>query len=172
MHPILLGGLVLGVLCGAWIFINGLLGWYKDPAMYASFVPIVSAIEVGVLVWALRKTAALGRTYSGQVAAGATIALIGGVIIVAASMVFSTVLYPNYFDEINAMMREMAVQAGQSEEQINAAIEATRPMQTPVRAALAGFIGTLITGVVASAVIAIWVRAKGPQPSHQHVDLA
>ena len=167
-----MGGIVLGVLCGGWIFVNGLLGWYKDPAMYASFVPIVSALEIGVLVWVLSKTAKMGRTYSGQVVAGATVALIGGLIIIAASMVFSTVLYPNYFDEINAMTREMAVKGGQSEEQINAMIEAARPMQTPIAAALAGFIGTIITGVVASAVIAIWVRAKGPQPSHQHVDLA
>jgi hypothetical protein len=33
---------------------------------------------------------------------------------------------------------------------------------TPMAQAMTGFIGTLITGIVASAVIAIWVRAKGP----------
>jgi hypothetical protein len=164
MNPILKGGLVLGALCGSWIFINGLLGWYKDPAMYASFVPIVTIMEVVVLVWALRKTAAQGRTYSGQVTAGTLIALIGGAIIVCASMIFSSVLYPNYFEEINAMMREMALKSGQSEAAVNAAIDAARGsfFQTSFGAAMAGFMGTLFTGIIASAIIAIWIRAKGP----------
>jgi hypothetical protein len=169
MNPILLGGLVLGAACGSWIFINGLLGWYKDPSMYATFVPIVSLIEVIVLVWALRKTAAQGRTYSGQVVAGTLIALIGGVIIICASMIFSTVLYPNYFEEINAMTREVMTKQGMPASDIDAAIEATRSFQTPFGAAIAGFIGTLITGVIASAIIAIWVRAKGPAPTNAPV---
>jgi len=162
MHPIVKGGLVLGAACGSWIFINGLLGWYKDPAMYASFVPIVTLIEVIVLIWALRKTAAQGRSYSGQVVAGTLIALIGGVIIIAASMIFTTVVYPEYFDEINAMTREVMAKQGVSESQITDAINATSSFQTPFGAAIAGFIGTVITGVIASAIIAIWIRAKAP----------
>jgi hypothetical protein len=27
-----------------------------------------------------------------------------------------------------------------------------------------GFIGTFITGVVVSAIVAIWIRARGPRP--------
>ena len=162
MNPILKGGLVLGLACGSWIFINGFLGWYKDPAMYATFVPIVTVMEIVVLVWALRQTAAQGRTYSGQVVAGTLIALIGGAIIICASMIFSTVLYPNYFEEINAMTREMMTRQGVSDSEITAAMEATRSFQTPFGAALAGFIGTMVTGVIASAIIAIWIRAKGP----------
>ena len=162
MNPIVRGGLVLGAACGGWIFVNGLLGWYKDPAMYGSFVPIVTAIEIIVLVWTLRQTAALGRTYSGQVVAGTMVAVIGGVIIIAASMIFSTVLYPNYFEEINAMTRDMALKAGRNAGEVDAIIAAAAPMQTPVAAALAGFIGCVLTGVIGSAIIAIWVRAKGP----------
>ena len=161
MHPILSGGLAIGLLCGAWIVINGVTGFYKDPVMSASFVPVVSVMEIGALIWALRKTAAQGRSYSGQVVAGTAMAIIGAAIIFCVSMLFTTVLYPNYFTEINEMSREVMRKGGQSEEQINAAVAAVAGWQTPVMSALAGVIGAVLTGIVASAIIAIWIRGRG-----------
>jgi hypothetical protein len=160
MHPILAGGLLIGGLCSAWIFVNGFAGFYKDPVMSGRFVPIVSMLEIGALIWALRKTAAQGRTYSGQVVAGTAMALIGAAIIFCASLIFTTVLYPNYVTEINEMSREVMRKGGQSDEQINAAIGAAARWQSPVMFALAGVLGTVMTGVVASAVIALWIRAR------------
>ena len=160
MNPILLGGLLIGGLCSTWIVINGLTGFYKDPQMSAMFVPIVSFMEIVVLIWALRKTAALGRSYSGQVVAGSFMALIGGAINFCTSVVFTSVFYPNYFAEINAMSRQVMLENKQSEEQIASAINAVAGWQTPAMAALAGFIGTVMTGIIASAVIAIWIRAR------------
>ena len=162
MHPILAGGLLIGGLCGSWIVINGVTGFYKDPTMSGMFVPIVSTMEVAVLIWALRKTAAGGRTYSGQIVAGSLMALLGGVIIFCASMVFSTLLAPNAFTEINEMSRQVMRRDGRSEAEIAAAIEAAAGWQTPAMAALAGFIGTVLTGIFASAIIAIWIRAREP----------
>ena len=152
---------MIGGLCSTWIVINGVTGFYKDPQMSAMFVPIVSVMEIVVLIWALRKTAALGRSYSGQVVAGTLMALLGGAINFCTSMVFTSVLYPNYFAEINQMSREVMLENKQSEEQIAAAINAVAGWQTPVMSALAGFIGTVTTGIVVSAVIAIWIRARG-----------
>ena len=164
MHPIVAGGLLIGGLCASWIFTTGVTGLYKDPAMTSLFVPIVMALEVGALIWGLRKTAAMGRTYSGQVVAGTLMAMIGSIIIFCASIIFTTVLYPNSFAEVNEMSREVMRKAGQSEEQIKAAIDAAAGGQTPVMAALFGVIGAMMTGIIASAIIAIWVRAHG-QPS-------
>ena len=160
MNPTLAGGLLIGFLCGAWIFVQGFTGLYKNPALYTLFVPVVITMEIAVLIWALRKTAALGRTYSGQVVAGTLMALIGGVIIVCASMLMTSVLVPTFFSDINEMSRQVMRKAGQSEAQIEAAIAAVAGSQTSFRAAFAGFMGTLITGIVASAIIAIWVRAQ------------
>lgn len=165
MNPIVLGGLVIGGLCSSWIVINGVTGFYKDPQMSAMFIPIVSVLEIVTLIWALRRTAALGRSYSGQVVAGSLMALIGGAINFCTSMVFTSVLYPNYFAEINEMSRQVMVKNGQSEEQIAAAINAVAGMQTPVMSALGGFIGTVMTGIVASAIIAVWVRARDVGPA-------
>ena len=169
MHPILAGGLLIGVLCGTWIFVNGVTGFYKDPVMSAMFVPVVSMLEIGALIWGLRRTAAMGRTYSGQVVAGTMMAVIGAAIIFCASMIFSTVLYPNYFTEVNEMTREVMRKAGQSEAQIQAAIDAVAGWQTPVMTALAGVLGTVMTGIVVSAIISLWVRARGPRAAGARV---
>ena len=164
MSLILTGGLMIGALCGAWLLITGVSGWYKDPTMYQLFIPVVSILEIVVLLWALRKTAARGRTYSGQVVAGTLMALIGGICIFCISLLVTGVIAPTFFEDVNAMSREIMRGQGQSEEQINAAIAASASWQTHTGTALAGFIGTVTTGIVVSAVIAIWVRARTPQP--------
>jgi hypothetical protein len=33
MNPILSTGLLIGLLCGAWTFVMGFTGWYKDPVL-------------------------------------------------------------------------------------------------------------------------------------------
>lgn len=163
MNPILAGGLLIGGLCGAWLLITGFTGWYKDPTMYQLFIPVVSILEIVVLVWALRKTAAQGRTYSGQVVAGTLMAVIGGICIFCISLFVTSVIAPTFFDDVNAMSREIMRGQGQTEEQINTAIAASAPWQTHTMSALAGFIGSVTTGIVVSAVLAIWVRARAPQ---------
>ena len=164
MNPILSAGLLIGVLCGVWTFVMGFTGWYKNPVMLNLFF-LVIAIEIAGLIWGLRKTAAQGRTYSGQVVAGTLISIVAGLVIICSSMLFTTVAFPDYFNELNAAQREMMQQQGKSESEITAAIDAAAPMQTPIANALAGFIGTFVTGVVASAIIAIWIRARGPRLS-------
>ena len=94
---------------------------------------------VGSLVWGLRQTAREeGRNYSQQIVAGTMMAVIAGVVIVVASLAFIAV-FPDAMD----------------------APRAADPSATPMSQALSGFIGTLITGILASAVIAIVVR--GPR---------
>ena len=144
MNPILSAGLLIGVLCGSFTIVMGLTGWYKDPAMVNVFIPVVTVIEILGLIWGLRKTAAQGRTYSGQVVAGTMMALVAGAVIVCASLLFTTVLYPDF--------------------------ATTNPSgQTAAQSAMGGFLGTFMTGVIASAIIGIWIRARGPRTSAARV---
>lgn len=161
MNPILAAGLLIGVLCGVWTFVMGFTGWYKDPVMLNAFF-LVIVIEVAGLLWGLRKTAAQGRTYSGQVVAGTLMSIVAGVVIICSSLLFTMVAYPDYFSELNAAQRQMMQQAGKTDAEITAAIQGAAGMQTPMANALAGFFGTFVTGVVASAIMAIWIRAKAP----------
>ena len=159
MQPIPAAGILIGVLCGVWMFMMGFTGWYKDPGK-ASLFFLVILIEIAGLIWGLRQTAAQGRTYSGQVVAGTLISMIAGIVIIGSSLLFTTVAFPSYFSEVNAISREMMVKEGKSEAEIQDVLAAAAPMQTPLRNALIGFFGTFVTGVVTTGVIAIWLRAR------------
>jgi hypothetical protein len=159
VNPIPAAGILIGVLCGLWTLVMGFTGWYKDPSHTSAFF-LVIAIEVAGLIWGLRQTAAQGRTYSGQVVAGTLMSIIAGVIIIGASLIFTTVAFPEYFQEIAAVNRQLLQQQGKTESEIAAEIAAWSEAQTPLRQAINGFLGTFMTGVVVSAVVAIWVRAR------------
>ena len=139
MNPVLKTGLVIGVLCAVWMFVTGFAGWYKDPAL-ANLFFLVVVIEIGGLWWGLRQTAREGRTYAMQVVAGTMMAVIAGIVIIAASLLFTMVVFPDALDVLRG----------------------TQEGVTPMSQALDGFLGTLITGIIVSAVIAIWIRAKPP----------
>lgn len=136
MNPILKTGVVIGVLCAVWVFVFGFAGWYKDPSMRWMFFLVV-LIEIAGLEWGLRQTARDGRTYLGQIVAGTMIAVVAGVIVIAASLVFTMAVFPDALD----------------------AVQATEPAATPMSQALDGFLGTLVTGILASAAIAVRHRA-------------
>ena len=160
MNPIVAAGLLIGGLCGAFTFIMGFTGWYKDPVMVNVFIPIVVVMEVSALIWGLRKTAALGRTYSGQVVAGTMMAVIGGAIIFLGSYLFTTVAFPSYFEDVNAMARQVLQGQGKTSAEIQAFLDDQAASQTPLMNAFVGFIMTLVTGVMASAVIAAFIRQR------------
>lgn len=159
MNPIPAAGLLIGVLCAIWMFMMGFTGWYKDPSKVNLFF-IVILVEVAGLIWGLRRTAAQGRSYSGQVVAGTMMSIIAGLVIIASSLIFTTVAFPEYFNEVNAAARTMMLKEGKTEAEIQELLKATAPMQTPIRNALTGFIGTFVTGVIVSAVVAVWLRAQ------------
>ena len=159
MNPIVAAGLLIGALCGAWMFVMGFSGWYRDPRMLNLFF-LVIVFEIAGLLWGLRKTAAEGRTYSGQVVAGTMMAIVAGLVIAVCSLLFTTVAFPTYFDEINTISRGLMVAEGKSEAEIAQAISAASVWQTPIMNALAGFLGTFITGVIGSAIIAAFIRQR------------
>ena len=159
MNPVLAAGLLIGVLCAVWTFIMGATGWYKDPAMMRWFF-LVIAIEVGGLIWGLRRTAAEGRTYGGQVIAGTMMSTIAGVVIICSSLLFTTVVYTDYFAELEAMNVKLLREQGVSESEIDRQIIADRASNTPMGHALTGFTATLITGIIASALLSIAIRGR------------
>jgi hypothetical protein len=161
MNPILSTGVLIGLLCSTWTFVMGFTGWYKNPALAnVLFIVVAMAIEVIGLIWGLRQTAALGRTYGGQILAGTMMAIVAGVIIIASSLLFTTVVFPGYFADIEQAYRGTLLQQGKTDAEIASAIQASAASATPMAQAMSGFIGTLVTGIVASAIIALFVRRR------------
>jgi hypothetical protein len=151
-------GILLGVLVTIWQFVMGLTGWYKDPALMNVFF-LVIVFEIVVLLRMLWQTAPTAA-YVGQLVNGLVFSLVAGAIIVCGSLIFTTVAYPDYFKEMQAMQAGILKAQGLSEADIQAQLAAAAATQTPLMNALSGVIGTVATGVVVSAVAGIWLRRK------------
>jgi Zn-dependent membrane protease YugP len=151
-------GVVLGVLCVVWTFVMGFTGWYKDPVMLNLFF-LVIPLEIGLVIWALRKTAP-GATWGGQVVNGLKLAAVASVIIFAGSLLFTTVAFPAYFNDLRTAHAEMLKSAGLPEAEIQSQVAAAAAMQTPFINAISGVIGTVVTGVVVAAIAGAFWRKK------------
>jgi hypothetical protein len=159
MKSILKTALVLGLSCMAWQLVMGLTGWYIHPVLLNLFW-IVILIQIGVLVWGLRMTAAEGKMYGGQVGAGTLMSVFGGVIIFLGSMLFTSVLFPHYFEDIRKVYEELLKAKGLSDDAIKTQLDAQAAMQTSFMSALSGFLGTVVTGLVISLIAAAFIRKK------------
>lgn len=153
------GGLLLGVLTVLWTFVMGWTGWYKDPALLSLFF-LVILIQLGVMIWALRITGRAGATYGRQILNGFVLSLVAAVIIFAGSYIFTTVAYPQYFEEIRQVHADMLRAAGTPEAEIETAVAAEARMQTPFLQAISGVAGTIATGLVFSLILGIFFRKK------------
>ena len=151
-------GVLLGVLCVFWTFVMGFTGWYKHPVMLNLFF-LVILLEVGIVIWALRKTAA-SATWGGQVVNGLVLSLVASVIIFAGSLFFTTVAFPDYFTELQSAQAQMLKTQGLSEADIKMQMAAAAALQTPFMNALTGVIGTVVTGVVVAAIAGAFLRKK------------
>jgi hypothetical protein len=158
MHPTLRAGLILGVSVAAWTFIMGFTGWYKHPGLLYLFW-LVIPLQIGILLWALGGLASVDR-YGRQVWNGVSISLLGSIIIYWASLLFTTVVFPHYFQDLEALGRQMMARQGLSAAQIDAAVRLQAPMQTPRASAMAGAIGTVVTGFLTSVIASFWLRKK------------
>ncbi len=161
MNAIVKAGIVLGLLVGAWMFVVGAAGWYKSGGPAWLFNVGAIAIQIGVLIRGLRQTAAAGRRYGGQIVAGLLICVVGGVIIVIVSMIWSGVVFTDVFDEMEVTLADRLADQGNSDEQIDELLVNTAFTRTPVFQALMGLAGTLITGLIVSLIAAAFLRHKG-----------
>jgi hypothetical protein len=158
MPPTLRAGLILGLSVAAWSFVMLLTGWFKHPSLWILAWLVVPA-QIAILLWTLRGLAPMGG-YGRQVWNGVSSSLLGSMLIYAASILFTTVVFPHYFQDLEAVGRQIMARQGLSPAQVEAAVRAQAPMQTPRASAMAGAIGTVVTGFFTSVVAAAWLRKK------------
>ena len=158
MPPTLRAGVILGLSVAAWTFVMGFTGWYKQPNLIALFW-LVIPLQIGILLWSLHRTAP-ATGYGRQVWNGVSSSLLGSIIIYWTSLLFTTVVFPHYFQDLETLGRQLMAKQGLSAAQIDAAVRLQAPMQTPRASAMAGAIGTVVTGFLTSVVAALWLRKK------------
>lgn len=152
-------GLMLAAGVVVWMFVMGLTGWYKHPYLVNLFF-LVIPFQVLLIVQALRETARQGAGYGAQIGAGLAISSIAAILIFGASIVFTTVAFPNYFAEIRAAQETAMRQAGMEEARIAEIMAEAERSYTPMSQAIQGFIGTVITGLATAAIAGRWIRAE------------
>ena len=147
-------GLAVGILTSIWQLIMAGTGWLLRPQTFALFY-IVILIQVAVMIWGLRLTAA-ENSYGRQVAVGTVASVVAAIFIVLFSLLLMLVLFPGLIDQMKAMRGQALRDAGATEQEIAAALA----LQRPAIQAFQGFLGTVVTGVLATLVIAIFLRRK------------
>ena len=153
-------GIVFGAIVVVFQMILGFTGIYKNPALGWVFPVVATAITAGVLFWALKQTAAEGKRYWGLVGTGMVIALIACVLIIGGSLLYTSVLFPDYADIALAQAAEQFEASGLPEEQIEVQMKATEWLVSPVPSAILGAVMTLITSFVVSLIVAAIVKQK------------
>ena len=153
-------GVVFGAIVVVWQLITGFAGLHKNPAMAWVFPLGATLITVGVLIWALRQTATEGKRYGAQLGTAMVIALIGGVIILFGSFLYTTVLFTDYREIALTNAVEQWEASGMTAEQIDQVMPFAEMMASPVAAAIGGFVMTQITAFIAALIIAAIFRAK------------
>lgn len=152
-------GVVLGLSVAGWTLVMGVTGWYRDPALQAAFF-LVIPIQIAVVVALLRRTSK-EHGYRGQVALGTLASAVAAPIVLVQSLVFTTVLFPSYFDDLRAaheaLLRGEGVPEGEIAIRVAAAAEANGSAWSN---ALTGAIATIVTGLVVSLVTAAFARKR------------
>jgi len=141
-------GLILGILVVLWTFVMGFTGWYRHPSLFF-LLWLAIPLQIGVLVLMLRSTA-LSEGYLRQVQNGVGASVIASAVIFVGSLLFTLVVFPSYFAEMEALGRLKMAQQGFSAEQIEAVMKAKGPMQTSLGRAFSWALGTWITGLFTS----------------------
>lgn len=158
MGTIIKAGVILGILVELWTVVVIAAGWHKDPTMMALFF-LVIPIQITVIVMTLKQTASTTR-FPGQVMNGFVLSSIAGAIVFVGSYLLTTVAFPHYFSELQAAGSDILAKAGKSPDEIAAEMKKNAGMYDPIWNSLSGFIGTEVTGLFVSSIVAFFVRKK------------
>lgn len=159
MKKNLVPGLVLALLLAGWMYVIGFMGWYRHPTMQYLFWLVV-AIQVVVLTLVIRREANQGAGFATKFVRGAGTSAIAAPLVFLNSLLFTQVVFPNYFEEIRAAQESLLRSQGLPESQIKETLQIAASMQNPYLQALFGAIGTIVTGIVVSLVASAVVKKK------------
>lgn len=159
MKKCLLPGIVLAVLLAGWMYVIGFMGWYKHPTMQFLFWFVV-VIQIAVMTFVIKRAANEGLGFAGKFGRGAGTALVAAPLIFLNSLVFTQVVFPNYFEEIRHAQEDILRKQGIPESQVTEALKTAAAVQTPALQAVFGAIGTVVTGLVVSLVASALVKKK------------
>ena len=158
MRSVIKASVALAILVGLMSVVLMITGLSRNPVVGGlGSIAVAILMNIGVVVWALKKTA-VENSYRKQLVNGLLIGVIAGVLIFAISLIMLTAV-PGYFDGIKEGNLEFIRNSGLTADQVQARI-ASIESSTALGQSLAGLVGTLVTSFVVGAITAIFVRKK------------
>ncbi len=151
-------GVILGGGVAVLSFIFGLAGWHRTFEMSFVFLAIAILLNAVTVVLCLRDRAS-SDAWLGQVKNGLVVGLVASVIIFFASWLVTGAIFPDYFAEMAEGYRQAYANMGLSEGEVDDLVAATANT-SPVKSALDGVVGTMVTSLVVAAIAGVWLRKK------------
>lgn len=159
MKTELQASVVLAVLVGLLSVVVEVSGLNRNfLASQLVFLAGAIAINVAVVFWALSRHCA-ESDYGRQLARSAAIGVVGGALVVVVSWLLLAVVFPGSIDTMRQAAIDYMSASGMPQDEVDRQMEAIG-RATPLSQSLPGGVGTLVTSVVAGAVIALFQRRK------------
>ena len=159
MHAVVKAGVGLAVVVTVFSIIFTLAGLHRSPIVGGLlFLAVAVALNVGAVFWGLKQTASVNG-YGKQLLNALLVGLVAGVLILTTSWLMLTLVFPNYLEEAKAASIEMLQSSGLPAESLDKQVQRVESMTVSAQAFQA-MVGTLVTSVVAGAIIAIFRRRK------------
>ena len=151
-----------GVVLGACVAVQNVafaaIGWHTAFTMAFVFLVVAIGLNATMVVLCLRATAA-DNGWTGQLVNGAILGAVGSVLVFASGWLVTAIIFPDYFAEMAEGYRATFVDMGMDPNEIDETV-AGLAATSPVRSAMEGAVGTLVTSVVVAAIGGIWLRRK------------
>ncbi|MCE9582051.1 MAG: DUF4199 domain-containing protein [Planctomycetes bacterium] len=98
--------------------------------------------------------------FFGKFVRGAGTSIVAAPLVFLNSLLFTQVVFPNYFDEIRAAQESILRSKGIPEAQIVETLKLAASMENPYLQATFGAIGTIVTGIVVSLIASAIVKKR------------
>jgi hypothetical protein len=157
-------GGIIGVVSILFIVITYLTGDIYSGKSWLNWVSL--AASVGLLVYfglKYRQTACEGYISYGDSFLIMWITYIfAGLVSLAFMVVLQTVIEPEFMDKALEAQRQIMIEKGMSDSQVDAVLQAGAKFRTPLMIFVFGLVGNALIGLVISLITAIFVHKKRP----------
>ena len=150
-------GLILGVVAAVISFITVAMG--PQVSLMAALFPLIATVVTIVIVFLALKETAPEATWAGQLLNSLILGTEAAAIVFVVSWLSLGAVFPHYLAETAAAAEHALANAGLAPEMIEQQVQSLEE-STAIGQAFAGAVGTVVTSLIAGAIIGIFKRAS------------
>ena len=148
-------GLILGAVAAAISFITMAMG--VQASVLALVFPLVATVVTIVIVFLALQRTATEATWAGQLLNSLILGAVAAAVVFVVSWLSLAAAFPNYLAESAAAAEHALASAGMAPELIEQQVRSLEET-TAIGQAFAGAVGTIVTSLIAGAIIGIFKR--------------